>query len=250
MARRGRRGSPPAAPRLQPARDPAPWPARTTAGTGRGAKLDGREPLALHPADAEARGIGAGDPVRRVQRSGRVPRDRGGERRHPPGSGPASLPAHRYDPEARGTPGALCKHGNPNVLTPDRGTSKLAQGPIALTCLVEVERVRGHPPGGHRVRAARDRPVARRGVTEDRLQAAAAVTSACAGRPSIHSSPSPADGMRKGCACHGMAARTRRFLRSRRERIEPEPHLAGVDDGDYDEIHHGERESRPENAGE
>ena len=111
----------------------------------RGAKLDGREPLMLHPADADARGIRAGDPVR-------VFNDRGaclatavvgeGIRR-----GVAQLPTGAwYDPETPGTPGALCKHGNPNVLTPDRGTSKLAQGPIALTCLVEVERFEGVPP--------------------------------------------------------------------------------------------------------
>jgi len=32
-----------------------------------------------------------------------------------------------------------CGHGNPNVLTLDKGTSQLAQGPIAHTCLVEIE---------------------------------------------------------------------------------------------------------------
>ncbi len=32
-----------------------------------------------------------------------------------------------------------CKHGNPNVLTLDKGTSQLAQGPIAHSCLVEIE---------------------------------------------------------------------------------------------------------------
>jgi biotin/methionine sulfoxide reductase len=44
-----------------------------------------------------------------------------------------------FDPEQPGMPGSLCKHGNPNVLTPDIGTSQLAQGPIAHTCMVEVE---------------------------------------------------------------------------------------------------------------
>ena len=51
-----------------------------------------------------------------------------------------------FDPEVRAQPGAMCKHGNPNVLTPDKGTSRLAQGPIAHTCLVEVERFEGEPP--------------------------------------------------------------------------------------------------------
>ena len=32
-----------------------------------------------------------------------------------------------------------CQHGNPNVLTSDRGTSSLAQGPAANSCLVWVE---------------------------------------------------------------------------------------------------------------
>ncbi|MGB1554438.1 MAG: hypothetical protein ACPHDR_09555, partial [Candidatus Puniceispirillaceae bacterium] len=39
---------------------------------------------------------------------------------------------------ASGQPG-LCKHGNPNVLAPDRPTSQLAQGPAAHSCLVEIQ---------------------------------------------------------------------------------------------------------------
>jgi biotin/methionine sulfoxide reductase len=42
--------------------------------------------------------------------------------------------------------GGLCKHGNPNVLTLDNGTSRLAQGPIAHSCLVEIERFEGAAP--------------------------------------------------------------------------------------------------------
>ena len=39
----------------------------------------------------------------------------------------------------------LCRQGNPNVLCIDKGTSKLGQGPIAHSCLVEIEPVRkGH----------------------------------------------------------------------------------------------------------
>ena len=34
--------------------------------------------------------------------------------------------------------GDLCRRGNPNVLSPDKGTSKLAQGPAAHSCLAEV----------------------------------------------------------------------------------------------------------------
>jgi biotin/methionine sulfoxide reductase len=38
------------------------------------------------------------------------------------------------------TAGAPERHGNPNVLTLDIGTSPLAQGTSALTALVEIER--------------------------------------------------------------------------------------------------------------
>ncbi len=39
-----------------------------------------------------------------------------------------------------------CVHGNPNVLTLDAGTSKLAQGPSSHTCLVEIEEYKKEPP--------------------------------------------------------------------------------------------------------
>ena len=39
-----------------------------------------------------------------------------------------------------------CVHGNPNVLTLDAGTSKLAQGPSSHTCLVEIELYKNKPP--------------------------------------------------------------------------------------------------------
>src|SRR6185437_11154091 len=36
-------------------------------------------------------------------------------------------------------------HGNPNVLTLDVGTSRLAQGPSALSALVQIERFEAQP---------------------------------------------------------------------------------------------------------
>ena len=45
-----------------------------------------------------------------------------------------------YDPLEPGKIGTLDRHGNPNVLTRDAGTSRLAQGPSAQSTLVEVER--------------------------------------------------------------------------------------------------------------
>jgi biotin/methionine sulfoxide reductase len=43
-----------------------------------------------------------------------------------------------YDP-AEGED-AVCAHGNANVLTRDRGTSRLGQGPSCATALVEIAR--------------------------------------------------------------------------------------------------------------
>jgi biotin/methionine sulfoxide reductase len=42
-----------------------------------------------------------------------------------------------YDPSGTDD---LCAHGNANVLTFDRGTSRLGQGPSSATVLVEIER--------------------------------------------------------------------------------------------------------------
>ena len=51
-----------------------------------------------------------------------------------------------YAPENPESAKALEVHGNPNVLTLDKGTSKLTQGCSALTALVEVELFAGDPP--------------------------------------------------------------------------------------------------------
>jgi biotin/methionine sulfoxide reductase len=51
-----------------------------------------------------------------------------------------------YDPEQPNSPGSLEKHGNPNVLTLDKGTSKLAQATTAHSALVEIERWTGPLP--------------------------------------------------------------------------------------------------------
>jgi biotin/methionine sulfoxide reductase len=40
----------------------------------------------------------------------------------------------------------LCVHGNPNVLTPDRGASRLSQGCSGQHALVEVQRAEGPLP--------------------------------------------------------------------------------------------------------
>jgi len=108
-------------------------------------KVGGRERITLHPDDAASRGIAHGDVVRVFNDRGALlaaaalsPDIRAGVVRLPTGAW--------YDPATPGEIGALEKHGNPNVLTPDRGTSRLAQGPIAHSALVEVERFEGVPP--------------------------------------------------------------------------------------------------------
>jgi biotin/methionine sulfoxide reductase len=111
----------------------------------RATKVKGRQPITIHPDDAAARGIADGDLLR-------VFNDRG-----------ACLAAARlsdrirrgvvrlstgawFDPADAGSNRPLEKHGNPNALTLDIGASKLSQGCIAQTCLVEIERFDGPAP--------------------------------------------------------------------------------------------------------
>jgi biotin/methionine sulfoxide reductase len=103
----------------------------------RAAKIREREPVTMNPADAAARGLKDGDVVRIFNARGACLGGLVVDDRIMPGVVQMSTGAW-YDPLESGHPG-LCKHGNPNVLTPDIGTSKLAQGPIAHTCLVEIE---------------------------------------------------------------------------------------------------------------
>jgi biotin/methionine sulfoxide reductase len=111
----------------------------------RNAKIRGREAIRLHPEDAAARHIADGDLVR-------VFNDRGAtlagaivtDRVRP---GVVVLPTGAwFDPEDPAAPSSLEVHGNPNVLTRDVGTSTLAQGTSAHSCLVEVERHDGAVP--------------------------------------------------------------------------------------------------------
>jgi len=115
--------------RLHSQMDPGP--------VSRAQKIAGREPIRINPADAAARRIGDGDIVR-------VFNDRG-----------ACLAAAVLDPgvmpnvavmatgawfDPADTPDEPERHGNPNVLTLDIGSSRLAQATSALTALVEIER--------------------------------------------------------------------------------------------------------------
>ncbi len=104
-------------------------------------KVAGREPCRLHPDDAGARGIRDGDVVRLWNDRGACLAGAVLSDALMPGVVQLSTGAW-FDPDETG----LCKHGNPNVLTRDKGTSKLSEGPSAHTCLVEVERFDGDVP--------------------------------------------------------------------------------------------------------
>lgn len=132
--------------------------------TSQGSKVQGREPIRLHPEDAAARSIADGDVVRVWNDhgsclAGAVLDD--GLRRQVVQLSTGAW----YDPLDPADPSSMCVHGNPNVLTSDRRTSKLAQGSTGQHALVQVERYDGPLPP---VRAftppvARDR---RKGVAE------------------------------------------------------------------------------------
>lgn len=110
-----------------------------------GSKVAGREPMRINPEDAARRGIHAGDVVRVFNERGVILAGAVVSEDLRPGVIQISTGAW-YDPEEPGVIGSLDKHGNPNVLTLDKGTSRLAQGPSAQTTLVEVERYIGEPP--------------------------------------------------------------------------------------------------------
>ena len=109
------------------------------------AKINGREPIHIHPKDAEERNLNNGDVVEIFNSRGScfaaVKIDDNLMRRVIQMSTGAW-----YDPIDPKSEKSPCKNGNPNVLTPDKGTSKLGQGPIAHTCLVNIKLASGVVP--------------------------------------------------------------------------------------------------------
>ena len=108
-------------------------------------KVQGREPIRMHPVDAERRRLSAGQVVR-------VFNDRGAclaglvvDDALRPGVVQLSTGAW-YDPADPADPDAMCVHGNPNVFTADTGTSSLAHGCTGAHVLVQVERFDGPLP--------------------------------------------------------------------------------------------------------
>ncbi len=114
-------------------------------GHSAGMKRRGREVARMHPDDAAARGIADGDIVRLFNDRGAclacaapTPDVRPGVVQLPTGAW--------YDPLDANDDKPLCVHGNPNVLTRDVGTSRLAQGCTGQLTTIQVERWDGALP--------------------------------------------------------------------------------------------------------
>jgi molybdopterin guanine dinucleotide-containing S/N-oxide reductase-like protein len=106
------------------------------------AKINGFEPVMINPADATPRGIATGDVVRvfndrgQILCAAQVTADIAAE----------SVVVHEgswYAQAEPGVIGSLDRGGSSSVLTRQHGTSKLAQGPVCHTTLVQVEKYSG-----------------------------------------------------------------------------------------------------------
>ncbi len=119
----------------------------------RKAKIRGRAPVGLHPSDADRVGICEGDLVRVFNKRGACLASATLDASIRAGVVRMSTGAW-LDPVLQEDGTLMCRHGNPNTLTRDQGTSELAQGPTAHSCLVTIEKYCGndhdvfafHPP--------------------------------------------------------------------------------------------------------
>lgn len=107
-------------------------------------KLEGRERLEINPQDAQRRNLVTGDPVWVQNDRGRCIASAVVTDDLAPGVVKLSTGAW-FDPNDWAEID-YDKHGNPNILTLDIGTSQLSQGCSAHTCLVDVVRYDGLPP--------------------------------------------------------------------------------------------------------
>ncbi|MEJ2631851.1 MAG: molybdopterin guanine dinucleotide-containing S/N-oxide reductase [Acidihalobacter sp.] len=107
--------------------------------TSQDAKIRGLEAIRIHPHDAAARNIADGGVVVVCNDRGRCLA--GARVTDAVMPGVVVLPTGApFEPEHPGVVGSLDTRGNPNVLTRDHGTSRLAQGASAQTCLVDIVR--------------------------------------------------------------------------------------------------------------
>jgi biotin/methionine sulfoxide reductase len=108
-------------------------------------KIMEREPIRISTHDAAMRNIQTGDIVRVFNDRGALLAGAIVTDQIRPGVVQLATGAW-FDPVEPGSPGSLDKHGNANVLTMDRGTSRLAQGSSAQTTLVQIEKFVGELP--------------------------------------------------------------------------------------------------------
>lgn len=108
-------------------------------------KINGREPLRLNTNEAGKRGIAQGDTVRVYNERGAFLASANVDDNLRSGVVQIATGAW-FDPEDPDAELMLCKHGNPNIVTHDRSTSSLSQGPSALSCLVKVKKVTSNAP--------------------------------------------------------------------------------------------------------
>lgn len=109
------------------------------------AKRHGREVVRLSSQDAAARGIVDGDLVRIFNARGACLAAARISDGVMPGVANLSTGAW-YDPVADGSDRPLCGHGNPNVVTRDIGTSRLAQGSCGQVTTIQCARHEGEVP--------------------------------------------------------------------------------------------------------
>jgi biotin/methionine sulfoxide reductase len=113
--------------------------------TSLASKVKGREPVRIHPHDAAARGISDGDVVRLYNERGACLA--GAVLSDALRRGVVQLSTGAwFDPDDPAASRPLCVHGNPNVLTQDVGTSRLAQGSTGQLTRIEIERFEGELP--------------------------------------------------------------------------------------------------------
>jgi len=105
------------------------------------AKVQGREIVRLNPKTAQTHKVAEGDIVRLYNERGSCLASVKTSTQIMPNV--LELPTGSwYNPLDPNDANSLEVHGNPNVLTKDKGSSKLAQGPIAHSCLVKIEKYR------------------------------------------------------------------------------------------------------------
>lgn len=104
-----------------------------------------REPFYVSKTDADKRGVKNGDLVRIFNDRGQVLAGAVVSEDYMPGVCRLHEGAW-YSPLKGGEAGTICTFGDPNVLTMDIGTSKLAQATSAHTALVDFEKYHGKAP--------------------------------------------------------------------------------------------------------